>query len=106
MAVFSTFPLAALVVLIGSAISELKDNGDCQKCEMVSNMVQGHFMDRVKDVTPSQLFNKVVSVCEQKLGEADLKKCRKIAKENMKLIHSHLQTGEKAHVTCQQLKFC
>ncbi|VDO70209.1 unnamed protein product [Haemonchus placei] len=73
---------------------------------MISNMVQGHFMDRVKDITPSELFDKVASVCEQKSGEADLKKCQKVTKENMKLIHSHLQIGEKAHVTCQQLKMC
>ncbi|XGW25380.1 hypothetical protein V3C99_006648 [Haemonchus contortus] len=106
MAVFSLFPLTALLVLIGSAISEPRDNGDCQKCKMVSDMVQGHFMNRVKYVTPSQLLDKVVSVCEKKLGEAHLKKCQKIAKENLKLIHSHSQAGEKAHNTCQLLKMC
>ncbi|XGW24315.1 hypothetical protein V3C99_006038, partial [Haemonchus contortus] len=104
MAVFSMFPLATLLMLIGSAISDPKDPGVCQKCEMVANMVRDHFKDRLKDVTPSQTYDKLISVCEQNLGEAHLKMCQKVAKEELKLIHSHLQADEKVHVTCEHLK--
>uniref|UniRef100_A0A7I4XT87 Saposin type B domain containing protein n=1 Tax=Haemonchus contortus TaxID=6289 RepID=A0A7I4XT87_HAECO len=106
MAVFSMFPLATLLMLIGSAISEPKDPGVCQKCEMVANMVRDHFKDRLKDVTPSQTYEKLISVCEENLGEAHLKMCQKVAKEELKLIHSHLQADEKVHVTCKHLKLC
>uniref|UniRef100_A0A7I4XTP6 Saposin B-type domain-containing protein n=1 Tax=Haemonchus contortus TaxID=6289 RepID=A0A7I4XTP6_HAECO len=106
MAVFSMFPLATLLMLIGSAISEPKDPDLCQKCEMVAIIVRDHFKDRLKDVTPSQTYEKLISVCEQNLGESHLKICQKVAREELKLVHSHLQADEKVHVTCEHLKLC
>ncbi|XGW24270.1 hypothetical protein V3C99_006006 [Haemonchus contortus] len=101
-------PLTTILLLIAVAISVAEDEvaARCRKCETVSNVVKDHFKNGVKDVTPAQVADKVISVCKQKLNEFDNEHCKRIATVNAKKIHTYLRTGQTVRGSCQDLKLC
>nr|CDJ88096.1 Saposin type B domain containing protein [Haemonchus contortus] len=104
MTLFSVFPLVTLLMLIGAAASV--ENNICKKCEILGNKVRGEFKNGFNDVTPSQLLEKIISVCKQNLPESKLKMCQKIATEKLNTIHALLQAGKENHDICHELNFC